>query len=228
MKYSLAGVKPYLAIPVNREFPWQTTQSLMETASKLTALGVQYETRYITGGSIIHSVRSKLATDFLKTQGCTHLFWLDSDVAWSAEAFVKLLCLGTKYDLVGAAYPSKVGHGDYLVSMQVDERGCVVTSDEGLVPMAGMGIGFTCCSRKVIGCVAAVSPVVQDADAGEVTMVFDTPIEGGCFIGEDIAFFRKAKKLGFQLWADPSIELGHVGSKEWRGKFSEVMRKVVE
>jgi hypothetical protein len=33
------------------------------------------------------------------------------------------------------------------------------------------------------------------------------------FRGEDMNFFDDAKKLGFDLWVEPKITLGHIGAK---------------
>jgi hypothetical protein len=34
--------------------------------------------------------------------------------------------------------------------------------------------------------------------------------------------FEDIRALGFKVWLDPTIELGHVGSKEWRGAVAEL------
>ena len=41
---------------------------------------------------------------------------------------------------------------------------------------------------------------------------------------EDIAFFDDLRDEGFTIWCDPSIELGHVGEKEWRGRFADALK----
>jgi hypothetical protein len=39
---------------------------------------------------------------------------------------------------------------------------------------------------------------------------------GSCFfpmreLGEDLAFCKRAGDLGFEIWAEPTVKLGHVG-----------------
>ena len=36
---------------------------------------------------------------------------------------------------------------------------------------------------------------------------------GQCKLGEDWYFAREAKKAGFKIWTDPTIEVGHIGEK---------------
>jgi GT2 family glycosyltransferase len=38
-------------------------------------------------------------------------------------------------------------------------------------------------------------------------------------MGEDYLFCDRARELGFEVWVDPSIELGHMGVQEYKGNF---------
>ena len=40
----------------------------------------------------------------------------------------------------------------------------------------------------------------------------------GNVFGEDVTFFFNAKMLGFELWVDPTIQLGHLGITAWHYK----------
>jgi hypothetical protein len=35
--------------------------------------------------------------------------------------------------------------------------------------------------------------------------------------GEDMAFFADLRELGYDVWLDPTIQLGHVGNYVYRG-----------
>ena len=39
------------------------------------------------------------------------------------------------------------------------------------------------------------------------------------YIGEDFLFCDRARELGFEVWIDPSITLGHMGVQEYTGNF---------
>jgi hypothetical protein len=45
---------------------------------------------------------------------------------------------------------------------------------------------------------------------------------------EDMAFFADLADLGYTVWADPHITLGHIGQREWRGRFLDVLVKAAE
>jgi hypothetical protein len=38
-----------------------------------------------------------------------------------------------------------------------------------------------------------------------------------------MAFFADIRELGHKVWLDPAVNLGHVGTKEFRGSISEAM-----
>ena len=56
------------------------------------------------------------------------------------------------------------------------------------------------------GCVLMPTDVVMSVMA-EFGQMF-TPING---VGEDLSFCWRARQLGYRIWCDPSIPLGHVG-----------------
>ena len=39
---------------------------------------------------------------------------------------------------------------------------------------------------------------------------------GERMIGEDVYFCQRAKELGFKVWANPFIEIGHLGNFEYK------------
>jgi hypothetical protein len=223
MKYTIAGIRVMIAVPVNRDFPWQTTMSLIQTVAMLHDKGIGYEIKFCVGGSIVQKSRSHLADMFL-TSNCDRLFMIDSDMAWSPEDAFKLICKSTMMDVVGASYPQKSYPITFLTSMDAD--GPVRTNEHGCVPIKGMGLGFTIVRRKVIEGLAHFAPKVKNDDGTMMPMVFHIEIEDDVFVGEDIQFFRDCAKLGAEVWCDPSIELGHVGDVEYRGQLAECMKKV--
>ena len=221
MQFSIAGVNVMIAVPVNRDFPWQTTKSLLDTGHALCERGIPYSVQFVTGGSLVEKVRSLLAHAFLKSNA-NKLFWIDSDMAWDAKDFIRLLTFSTVMDVVGATYPAKRGPATEFL-MDIDTR--VGTNEFGCLPVKGMGLGFTVVRRSVIEVLAQQAPKVKEGDE-EVAMIFRNEIADGVFRGEDMTFFADCQKLGVETWVDPSIEIGHVGAKEYRGALKQALRKV--
>jgi hypothetical protein len=223
MEFDLQGVRVMLGIPVNRDFPWQTVKSLMQTVLMLQAKDVPYEVRLITGCSVVSYARTRVADAFLKSE-CTHLFMLDSDQSWAEEDFMRVLCLATKLELVGAIYPAKKLPITFLM---MPEATTVATNDYGCVPVKGMGLGFTCVSRRVIRQLAEKSPKVKFPESDEpIAHLFrDDDLFQGSARGEDMSFFSDCKDMGYTAWLEPSAEIGHIGSHEFKASFKSLMVK---
>lgn len=218
IQLSMAGVHVMLAMPTHRDIPVLTVKSLLETQDALTQRNIPCDVEMQVGGSLVHHARTKAAWHFLQSD-CTHLFWVDSDISWRAVDFLRLLAFGTKLECVSAVYPCRADPIRFFLSptseiMQANEYGCI--------PVGGLGLGFTVVQRVVMEKIAAQSPLLiyPDVPEGPVPRMFRCDERDGQARGEDIAFFDDIRGLGFQPWLDPSIELGHIGTKEYRASFS--------
>jgi hypothetical protein len=121
---------------------------------------------------------------------------------------------------VSAIYPCRAEPIRFFLS---GADGEVEANEYGCIPVNGLGLGFTCVQRTVIEKIAERSPklIYPDVDEGPVPRIFRCDERDGWARGEDIAFFDDVRELGFQPWLDPTIELGHIGAKEYRAKFSD-------
>lgn len=197
--------------------PWPTAVSLMSTVRAADKAGVPIRIEAPTGCSVVQWARSNIAGAFLKSD-FTHLFWIDSDIVWSPDDFFRLLGFGGVLDVVGGTYPFKKEPIEYLVNLP-GKDGQYEVNALGCVRVEAMGLGFTVCQRKVVEAVAATKVRVKDELNGvEYADIFrvdrtvrNTPL------GEDVAFFNDIRELGFNVWLDPSINVGHIGSKIYRG-----------
>lgn len=220
LELSLSGLSVMLAVPVNRDFPWQTHESIVKTICALKDRGVPFVHQLLTGGSIVQAVRSHLAHRFLKSE-MNRLFWIDSDMAFGPEEFLRILALSSKMPVVGASYPVK---RDPNIEFLVHLLGDTVEANEwGCIPVGGMGLGFTCVAREVAEQIAARSPIVTNDDGEKMPMTFRCGVENGRFVGEDMNFFADCRSLGYTVNADPNVTLGHVGGKVWRAKLMDAM-----
>lgn len=216
----MAGVRVMLAMPTHRDIPAQTVRALLATQDALLRQGIPFAIEMQCGGSLVHHARTKAAWHFLQSN-YTHLFWVDSDMAWEARDFLRLLAIGTKLECVSAVYPCRAEPTRFYVAPMDAER--VEANEYGCIAVRGLGLGFTCVQRSVIERLAEQAPKLRypDIDEGAVPRLFRCDEKDGFARGEDIAFFDDIRGLGVQPWLDPSIELGHIGQKEYRGKFAE-------
>jgi hypothetical protein len=166
--------------------------------------------------SVVQWARSTIAEAFLKSDS-THLMWVDSDLQWSPDDFIRILGFGAVLDVVGATYPFKKDPPGFLINL-AGEPGQVEVNGLGCVRIESMGLGFTLVKRAVMEKVAAGKTLMRDDLNGHSYRdIFrvdrtsrDTPR------GEDVAFFHDVKAAGYTAWLDPSIKLGHIGSKTYK------------
>jgi hypothetical protein len=51
--------------------------------------------------------------------------------------------------------------------------------------------------------------------------MFDFLVTDEGYMGEDFLFCDRARELGFDVWIDPSISLGHMGVQEYTGNYGK-------
>ena len=195
--------------------PWATMMSLLNTVRACDKEGVGIQIESIVGCSVVQWARSIVADKFLKSDS-THLFWIDSDIVWRVEDFFRLVGFGAVLDVVGAAYPMKRERGGFLINLAGD-LGKVEINGLGCVKIRSMGLGFTIMKRAVVEKIAATKEkVIDQANGVEYADIFRVDRTHGGPRGEDVAFFDDIRDAGYDVWLDPSIRLGHIGTKMYR------------
>jgi hypothetical protein len=196
--------------------PWPTAVSLMSTVRACDKADIPVRISAPTGSSMVLWARSSIVGKFL-TSDCTHLFWIDADLAWTSADFFRVLGFGAIYDLISGAYMLKTEPARCVVNVPNPDE--YEVDGHGNIRIKSIAMGFTLCKREVIEKIAATKPMVRD-DLSKATYPdffrVDRRPDGG-LIGEDIAFFDDATALGYKAWLDPSIKLEHIGVKAYKG-----------
>jgi len=65
---------------------------------------------------------------------------------------------------------------------------------------------------------------VEEEAKPHLAALFQRTIQDGEYAGEDVSFCRRWGAIGGEIYADPTIEVCHVGSREWKGRFSDFMK----
>ena len=212
------GMAVAIAMPAYGPIPAHTARSLFATAVACERLGIRCDL-IITSG-LIELARDLCLSDFL--EGDAHkLFWIDSDMVWEPETFLRMLALSTKVDVLCATYPQKVeGPNTFIVLAEPGQP----TGDYGLLPIKGAGLGFTVVDRKVCQAVSDAAPLITDPiNQRQQRAVFRVDVINGHRRTEDMAFFADIADLGYTIWLDPNIELGHMGLRQWRGRLIDAI-----
>ncbi len=226
MTADLDGVSVFIAMPTHRDLPPKTVLSLLETQTTSHKLGIESQVLFATG--FIPEARSICVHHFLKS-GANKLFWIDSDMVWEPKSFLRMLFLSTKIKAVCASYPRKKEPLEFLLEV----AGSIVVNEHDCIPCETGGLGFSVIDREIIQKLVEKAPRYKLPIEGRDVLVsqlfrFGTTKDNR-LMGEDVIFFRDIRELGYEIWCDPHIKLGHVGTKIYQGSLYEnIMSKAHE
>lgn len=209
-----------IGMPCLGAIPWQTAMALARTTHFAATIGVPINLHVVANSSLVQVARDVILANFLAGTE-NYLFWIDSDIVWAPEDFFQVLRLAKDLGIVCGAYPLKREPPECVINFTSIPNDATVPYN-GCVKVDGMGLGFTCVRRDLVEAFAATKQ--QMYHAGNGRMILDafrvdkaTHADGSVHArGEDGAFFADMKVLGHQAWLDPTISLGHVGTKEYR------------
>lgn len=156
--------------------------------------------------SVISASRNEITMRLLNQTDADYLMWIDSDIQFPPYGVWRLLIRDV--DIVGGVYYHKNAKADPTV-MRFNEEGLFTTLYEFPTDrpfeVDGIGTGFLLIKRQVL---ERFTPDVVK-DIGTPFGIGSGPT--GREEGEDLSFCRRARKLGYQIWADPTIPLYHIG-----------------
>ena len=187
-------MKLLIAIPSNDTMPFQFVESLLKLTKRLSEDGVDYEVA-IQGGTLVHVGRDKLALKAISGD-YTHVLWLDSDMVFTEDLFDDLMDSGKDF-VTGIAHARREPYPS-----------CIFTE---IYPNVGKWKGeYPDKAFKIAGCgmacVLISVEIIRAVWAHHSTAFFPTRE-----FGEDIAFCKRAQDLGYEIWAEPSVKVGHLG-----------------
>lgn len=133
------------------------------------------------------------------------LFWIDSDIAWEPEDFIKLY--ESDKDVVTGAY--LLATGEVVAYPELFGRAFTIDEVKAMTEprkIDACGFGFLAVKQGVFEKIQR--PWFQSTEG-----VWTVPDSGEKFhfniIGEDIAWCKKVTDLGFDIWLDPSVRVLH-------------------
>lgn len=164
-------------------------------------------------GSLIYDSRNSLVRQALEIEA-DYILWLDSDMLFNPDLMVRLRAdLDEGRDIVTGVYHRRVApYSPILFKSLTPCEGGVKwegfddhPKDE-LFRIAGCGFGGVMMKTDVI------------FDIGAKYGTWFNPINN---VGEDLSFCMRATELGYDIWCDPKVKLGHVGHITITDKFFE-------
>ena len=188
--------------------------------------GVDIQICNISGCSVVSRVRNLIASDFLSSD-CTDLMFIDSDINFDAEDIFRLMAwnIDPKKGIVAGIPVARKKGKVYISTLDTDDNEHIFMDKMGLVRAKRVATAFMMIRRDVFTQLKDAHPewVYHDEKkvGDEMIAFFDFALKDGNYIGEDFLFCDRARELGFEVWIDPTIKLGHMGVEEFAGSFGE-------
>jgi hypothetical protein len=207
-------------------------------------------TLHLHSESLITRGRNKIVMKFLAEEHFTHLFWIDSDIAFSSDAVFRLL--RADRDIAAGVYPMKTlkwpadGTPAGMTQKQFEDRYTEypfnpISPDkdkvssyadpEGFVEVAEAPNGFMVVKRHVFKQMMERYPQLNYVPDGPPNnpqahlhwRFYDCMVcpESGRYLSEDFAFCRLWRDLGGKIWVDLQCKLNHLGQHMFRGDLAE-------
>jgi len=226
VEIDISEVKFAIGMPGYGMIPAETMYSLINSIRALDRHQIQLSLCFEFRNSLVDSARNNVAKMFVEQSEADKLIFIDSDMQWNEEQLIRLCCLSTLYPVIGAMYSTKVeGDQKFLGIHYKDKQGNLEFDKNGMVRMIGCGLGFMIIDRSVFEKMAPTTTVYQDGKNGDVTRFFQTDVQGGKLIGEDIFFLKRwCEEFNGEVWIDPHTDLGHVGTKVFKGSLRDALK----
>lgn len=132
------------------------------------------------------------------------LMWIDSDISWTTEDFIKLY--NSDKEIISGMY--LLGSGDVTVYPKLLDA--AMRYEDALVldepfQAEGVGFGFVCIKSGIFESMSrpwfqSVPITKKMSDGTELTF----PI-----MGEDLSWCKRATDMGKEIWVDPSVKVTH-------------------
>ncbi|MFH0134075.1 hypothetical protein [Variovorax sp. EL159] len=223
--------------------------SMLNLTIEAERAGMRLQVLFHQGESLVTRARNNCVAQFLANPHWTHLFWIDADIGFSAQAAFRLLLSG--YDIAAGVYPLKrenwpaegVAAGTtqqqfeatftrYTVNAKASEVTSQVELDvqpDGFMKMDEAPTGFMVIKRAVFERLMASYPdlsyvpdSIGEANLGLHYRFFDVMVDPVTrrYLSEDYGFCRLWSGLGESIYIDANSNLSHQGAKLYRGDFA--------
>lgn len=191
-------MKVLLGMPCMRTIPLKTVMSLLRTVKKGAVEPMLVE------GSLVYDSRDAIAR-FAVENDYDYILFADSDMIFDADDLNKLM--SHDVGICSGLYVTRNGENkNVLYKKVITRRRFPYRSPElvedkvtsGYGPVAACGFGFCLIKTSVLK---------------SMLKRYKSLFEPKWGVGEDIAFCIRAKKCGYQIFADRDVKLGHIGEK---------------
>ncbi|HVZ46616.1 MAG TPA: hypothetical protein VHA82_22615 [Ramlibacter sp.] len=228
---------------VRKEF----MRSIMVLTDYFRHAGIEWDMR-IEQASLLHVMRSVMASKALLDEGTTHLLFIDTDMEFSVSAIRKLIAAGK--DVIGCASPYRtiplhepVKEAGKTFRQAISQAvpyavrllpGTALTVERGICEVASIGTGIVLISTEALGRMRdsgavgryqAHFPYTQWFGHENYFGFFEPVVVDGTYLGEDYSFCRRwSERCGGKVYAVVDEEIGHYGPMPVLGRYLDQVR----
>ena len=197
--------------------------SLARLAQAAPQHGIDIQIGSVCGCSVVSRARNLLAKDFLESN-CTDLIFIDSDINFEPEDVLRLMAWTSepKKGIVAGVPRVRGEERVYITLLDYDENNELTMNGMGLVRAKRVATAFMMVRRDVFETLVEAHPEWTYHDKKTDRMLpalFDFKLTEEGYMGEDFLFCDRTREVGFEVWVDPTIKLGHMGVQEYLGDF---------
>lgn len=210
---SVDGIKVAVVIPCYSGYiPLEFGLAMADLAVEVRKYGV--DLLYISerGNSLAVTARNSLLNRFLETD-YEYIFWIDDDIIFTPNDFLQILALCVTRKSTAATYCARQDDPVFFIKPLNNES--IEYTEDGLIPARGCGLGFSCQHRSIVEPLLAGCDTYPDRDKKIIADVFKTGVFEGKYWGEDMYYFNLLYKNGNPVYIHPTINLKHVGRKDY-------------
>lgn len=237
VQVSLQGRGLVVAMPVHAQVCGETMISLVATVQLLAKHGVRVSLACVLHQSVVSKARDILHARALQVDpSADAVLWLDADMIWRAEDVLRTfarIVADDQADVVAAVGRKKCRdlRHDYAgapMTKTGEDGRAYIEAKDGLWRAHRFGYAWVMQARHVM------ERLTEDAisqgktyrvnDGEDVQHIYGMELAGELLWTEDYTVCKRMRKLGVQMWIDPSIWLGHVGMYVWEGRFGEYLQ----
>ena len=222
--YDLTGRSIFIALPA---YDFKVSLKLAISLARFTQVagkhGISVHMGSICGCSVVSRARNLLVKDMVDSDA-TDLLFIDSDINFEPDDILRLMAWGAdpKKGIVAGVPRTRSENKVYIADLDYDENGELTMNGMGLVRGKRVATAFMLIRREVFEQMMAAHPewVYKDQRSDRmIPCLIDFKLTEEGYIGEDFLFCDRARELGFEVWIDPTIKLGHMGVQEYEGCF---------
>lgn len=198
-----------------RDVTAQTMQAVMQTVQDS---GGAWRVTIKNGDADIGRSRAIIATTWYRETADDVFLMVDADITFTradADHVAELCRQG--FDIVAGAYP--VHNGEHLSLRCLPGQDSVSFGpDQPPLEVMYAATGFMAVHRRVIDALVEELPLCHAFESWSFYPLFQQPVIEDEYVGgwarlsEDWGFCQAARDLGFRVWLDPTVKLGHLST----------------